>query len=53
MRHDRRRYGHRVNSLQQFFKAVDKDNSGAISRSEMLAACSRLDVGLTPLQLDR
>jgi Ca2+-binding EF-hand superfamily protein len=46
-------YGHKINSLAQFFRAIDKDRSGEISSSELREACARLDIGLTPLQLDR
>ena len=47
------RYGHKINSLSAFFAAIDTDRSDSISRSELRAACARLDIGLTPLQLDR
>ena len=46
-------YGHEVNSLPEFFSAVDKASSGMVSRTELREACTRLDIGLEPVQMDR
>jgi len=53
--HTRRRtlYGRRCKDMASFFAAVDKDQTGTITRHELREAMVRLDVGLSPVQLDR
>ena len=51
--HGRTLFGHRCSDVASFFQAADRDGSGAITRRELSAAMVRLDLGLSPQQLDR
>ena len=51
MASERTLYGARVCSPADFFKAVDRDGSGAVDAAEFQTALERLDVALTAEQL--
>ncbi len=51
--HERTLFGRPCRNVRTFFDAADRDGSGALTRRELSAAMVRLDVGLSPVQLDR
>lgn len=51
--HERTLFGKPCHNVRTFFDAADRDGSGTLTRRELSAAMVRLDMGLSPLQLDR
>jgi hypothetical protein len=53
MRARRTIFGHTVQSPQELFAALDRDNSGSISISELASALNRLGMGMSQEQIER
>eukprot|EP01043_Picozoa_sp_COSAG02_P042732 COSAG02_NODE_3655_length_6410_cov_3.941531_2_plen_1669_part_00 len=53
MRARRTIFGHTVQSPQELFAALDRDNSGSVSIGELVNALKRLGVGLSQEQVER
>lgn len=48
----RKLYGQKINSVDEFFDAVDKDGGGSVDREELSGALRRLGLGLKPSHID-
>lgn len=51
--HERTLFGRPCRNVRTFFDAADRQSTGALTRRELADAMVRLDMGLSPVQLDR